>query len=394
MRILIVSQYFYPENFKINDIAVELVNRGNVVDVVTGMPNYPSGIIYDGYHNRIFDNYLGVNVFRTKIRPRYKGTINLFLNYLSFMLKAKKTISSLKNKYDIVFCYEPSPIFQLTPALYAKSLFNCPAILMCCDQWPESLKARGMSKGLIYNRVSKYCIENMNKCDYILNVAPSFIEYNHKQNKVPYEKMGWHIQPSDDFFIEKKEKEDDSINLVFAGNIGTVQNVEQIILARSLVSIKRLKIHIFGDGSRMNKCAELIKNLNLKEDVIMYGKVDQETLKEYYRKMDGCLLTLTGKSAIGNTIPSKFANYVSLGMPIIAAISGDCEKIITSNKLGLCCQPDNYKLLADIMRDFCLSEDSHKLFGKNCREYYLNNCTIPVFVNDLESLFHQIIVKQ
>ena len=136
MKILIISQHFYPEEFRINDIAAGLVAKGHSVDVVTGLTNYPKGEIYDGYKDRLIDNYLGVRVFRTAIRPRHTGSLNLFLNYMSFMKNAKKTLKKLDNSYDIVFSYATSPVYQIVPAIKAKNQFKCPLICMCCDQWP------------------------------------------------------------------------------------------------------------------------------------------------------------------------------------------------------------------------------------------------------------------
>ena len=387
MRILIVSQYFYPETFMINEIATGLVKRGHSVDVVTGIPNYPKGEIYEGYENRLIENYCGVTIFRTRIRPRHTGSLNLFLNYMSFMKKAKKTIRRINKTYDIVFCYEPSPIFQLTPTLYAKKRFKCSAILMCCDQWPESLKARGLSKGFVFNAVSRYCIKNLNKCDFILNIAPSFVEYNHRQNKVPYSKMNWIIQPSNDFYFDRIDSPKNTIDIVFAGNIGTVQNVEQIITARSMVKHDNLIVHIFGDGSEKAKCVELVDKLQLNNKVLFYGKVDQALLRDHYRKMDACLLTLSGKSSIGNTIPSKFANYLSLGLPIIAAIGGDCKQIIENNHLGLCCPPDDTEALADLMNEYCERKDFYASYGEKARSFFLQNCSTDVFLGKLELLF-------
>ena len=387
MNILIVSQYFYPEVFKINDIAVELVNRGNSVSVVTGLPNYPEGEIFDGYKNKLFDDYYGVKIYRTKIRPRHKGTINLFLNYMSFMRKAKKTVKKIGKKFDIIFCFEPSPIFQLTPAIFAKQLNNCPLVLMCCDQWPESLKARGLKKGPAFKIVANYCIKNLNKCDHILNVAPSFIEYNHKVNKVPIEKMSWFIQPSDDFGIQESNEEKDTTDLIFAGNIGQVQNVEDIVMAYSLLKYPNLRIHIYGDGSNRSACEELAAKEKVRDNVIFYGRVSPNVLKTKFKYMDACLLTLSGKSNIGNTIPSKLTSYFSTGKPIIAAIGGDSKELIETNQCGLCCPPDNIEELSKIIDKFYKNKKTYLSYGKKAREYFINNCTLQTFIDKLEMLF-------
>lgn len=387
MNILIVTQYFYPENFKINDIACELVRRGNRVDVATGLPNYPHGEIFPGYEEKWQENYHGVNVYRTKTRPRHQGSVNLFRNYLSFMLKAKKTVKKLSGPYDVIFCYEPSPIFQLTPAISAKKRFHAKLVLMCCDQWPESLKARGVSGGIIFNLIHRYCRSVLKKCDHVLNVSPSFIEYNHKVNGVPKEKMSWMIQPSDDSGTAGAMTEKDTVDLVFAGNIGRVQNVEDIVKAYSVLKHSDLRIHVFGDGSRKSDCEKLAEECGVTDHVIFYGKVTPDELKEKYRQMDACLLTLSGKTEIGNTIPSKLANYFSLAKPVIAAIGGDSQKVILENGCGLCCEPDDYEKLAGIIDEYYLHKADYDRCGVNARKYFEENCTLDKFTDRVVKIF-------
>lgn len=394
MNILIVSQYFYPEQFRINEIACELVSRGNSVDVVTGLPNYPEGEVYEGYNNLLEECYFGVKIYRTKIRPRHKGALNRFRNYLSFMLNAKKTIKKLKGHYDIVFCYMLSPIFQLTPAIFAKKRFKCPLVLMCLDQWPESLKAGGISKGIVYQIISKYCITVLNKCDFIINTAHSFIKYNHEVNKVPLNKMSWCIQHSIDSFKDintSKNVKTNTVDLMFAGNIGKVQNVKDIILAYNQLKYKNLKIHIFGDGSSLNSCKELVEKLDLKENVIFYGRVNNAELEKRYCEMDACLLTLSGKTEIGNTIPAKFISYLSAGKTIIAAINGDSQEIMQQARCGIYTDADDYKKLSEIIDVFYKNIDSFKECGKNGRTYYEKYCTLSYFTDNLISFFNKVI---
>lgn len=389
MKILIVSQHFYPEEFRINDIAVELVNRGHSVDVVTGLPNYPKGEIFEGYEKKLFENYLGVNVYRTKIRPRHTGSLNLFRNYMSFMNKAKKTVCGLTGPYDIIFSYETSPAYQIVPAIKAKKVFKAPLVCMCCDQWPESLKARGLEKGPIFKIISSQCKKIYNSCDYIINTSPSFVEYNNKVNKVPLEKMCWHQQHAEDNFanIDTKKEPSDIVDLMFAGNIGKVQNVSDIILAYNELKYSDLRIHIFGDGSSFDDCKKLIDDLKLGENVLLYGRVSNQELKKYYKNMDACLLTLSGKTAIGNTIPSKLQGYMSARKMVIGAINGDSRLIIDEAKCGIYTDADDFKKLAKLIDIYYKNKNKYIECGSNGRNYFEKNCSLNSFVDFLEGAF-------
>lgn len=390
MNILIISQHFYPEEFRINEIARELVKNGNNVEVITGLPNYPQGEIFEGYKEKLEEEYFGVVIHRTKIRPRHSGSLNLFRNYMSFMFNAKKTLKRIKNKIDIVFCFQTSPVFQIRPAILAKNKYKCPLITMCCDQWPESLNARGLSNGIIYNMISNYCTKVYNKCDYILNVAPSFIDYNHKINKVPLNKMDWTIQHSEDPYGNvdtSKASTNDIIDLLFAGNIGKVQNVKDIILAYNELRYKNLKIHILGNGSDYDECSNLIKELKLVENIIMYGRIPTSEMINFYKKCDACLLTLSGKTAIGNTIPSKLTGYMSARKMVIAAINGDSRKIIDEAKCGIYTDPDDYHKLAYLIDEYYKNYDLYRDYGNNGRQYFEQYCTLDVFMNKLNKIF-------
>lgn len=392
MNILIVTQYFYPEEFRINGVAEELVRRGHHVEVMTAMPNYPYGTVYEGYEKRIEEDYKCIKIHRTNTRPRYTGSINLFRNYLSFVVQARKRIKKLSGNFDIVFCYMLSPVFQLSPAIYAKEKFNCPLVCICCDQWPESLKARGLGQGPIYQIIARYCRCVFNKCDFILNVAPSFIEYNNLVNGVPKDKMDWCVQHCEDNFsgLDMTKTENlETIDLMFAGNIGYVQNVEDIVKAYEVLKYDNLKIHIFGDGSLFNDIKSYVNRNGLEKNVLLYGRVSSKELSEYYKKMDACILTLSGKSAIGNTIPAKLTGYLSAGKTVIAAIGGDAKQLILEAKCGLCTEPDDYMKLADIIREYCMNKEAYAECGINGRKYYEKYCTLDYFVSKLESIFFE-----
>lgn len=394
MNVLIVTQYFYPEPFRIGEVAVEFVRRDHHVEVVTALPNYPKGEVYEGYESKYEEDYFGVKIHRTNTRPRYSGSVNLFRNYLSFMIQASRRIRQLDGQFDVVFCYMPSPVFQLSPSIFAKKKYGAKLVCMCCDQWPESLKARNLNGGIAFDLIGKYCSKVFNACDHIVNVAPSFIDYNHRVNCVPKEKMSWCVQHSEDNFPDGaavKTENLDTVDLMFAGNIGKVQNVEDIILAYDKLRYPDLRIHIFGDGSSFESCRKIVEERNLSDNVILYGRISAEELAGYYKKMDACLLTLSGKTAIGNTIPAKLPGYLSAGKMVIAAIGGDSRIIIDEAGCGIYTDPDDHEKLALLMDEFYRNKDKYAACGENGRVYFEKYCTLHFFTSEMEKIFTRLI---
>ncbi len=394
MKILIISQRYYPENFRINDITFSLVKLGYDVTVLTGIPNYPEGKIYQGYENKKNTKEIvnGVKVIRCHELPRKKGALHLFLNYISFMKSASKKVRKLKDNFDLIFVNQLSPVFQIKPGVIAKKRFNCPLITYCYDIWPESLKAGGLNeKNPIYKIIGKISKKLYNKSDLILNTSISFAKYLHEKNDVPYEKMIHLPQPYDmtNEEIDYNKIKNDTIDLMFAGNIGKVQNVKDIIEAYNILKNPKLKIHIFGNGSELDNCVNLIKKYQIEENVIIYGRKPLEQINEFYKNVDACILTLSGKNDIGVTAPAKLMGYMMAGKMIIAAAKGDTCEILENAKCGIYTRPDDAVALADLLKQYINNYDSYSEYGQNGKNYFKNNYTLEIFLNRLETILNQ-----
>ena len=206
--------------------------------------------------------------------------------------------------------------------------------------------------------------------------------------------MSWCIQHSEDSFLEvdtKKTEEIDKLDLMFAGNIGKVQNVEDIILAYNELRYPDLRIHIFGDGSSYEDCRRLVEEKGILENVIFYGRVSRDELAGYYKKMDACLLTLSGRTAIGNTIPSKLSGYLSARKTIVAAIAGDSRYVIDAARCGLYTDPDDYKKLAETISELYHNRERYSECGIRGREYFEKYCTLDRFMEHVDGVFSKLI---
>lgn len=388
MNILLVSQCFFPESFRVNDLCKQLVADGNEVTVVTGFPNYSGGEIYDGYTQKqdTVETVFGAEVHRAKIHPRHHGWMNRFLNYVSFARNGSKVVSKLKGRhFDLVFCWQTSPVSQLEPAIKASKVFKAPLVVYCCDLWPESLKAGGVTKGFLFQMVSLYSRHKYSHCDFIINVSPSFLNYHHLTNKIPFEKMNCLLQFANDLPNANKgfEKEPNGqIDILFAGNVGSIQMISQAVEAVSLCNVPNLHLHIVGDGIELSNCMKRASDLNVNSRVHFYGRRPKEDIPNFYKHCDACLLPLSGKTSIGLTLPSKLTEYLAAGKPIIGYIGGDSKNLILQEKLGLVATPDNSENLAKIFRSFAEQKNAYPIWGQRARAYFLQHGTLEIWMKD------------
>lgn len=389
-NILIISQHYYPENFRISDIAEELVKRGHKVTVITGYPNYPQGEIYDGYNgksgkkNHGDEIINGVHVLRCYEHPRKHSKIHLFLNYYSISLSMKRKVKKLKEKYDLVLINQLSPVMQSWAGIYYAKKHYVKSLLYCYDLWPDSLAAGGIKKdSLIYNyyyRVSNKIYKNV---DEILVTSKNFINYFVDKHHIEKEKLFYLPQYCEDLFSNiKHNPSSTTFNYVFAGNVGNVQSVETIIKAADVVKDDpSIKIHIVGDGSALDNCKRLAVEYDL-DNVSFYGKRPLDEMPEFYEKASAMLVTLSKNEVISNTLPGKVQSYMCAGKPIIAAADGETPIIIGEAKCGLCAKSEDYNQLAKLFEDF-KNVDQIQL-SNNARDYYNKHFRKELFFKTLE----------
>ena len=389
-KILIVSQHYYPENFRITDIAEELVKKGHMVTVLTGYPNYPQGYVLDDYKGRNGkkkhkeETINGVHILRCYEHPRKHSKIHLFLNYYSISLSMRSKARRLKEKFDVVLINQLSPVMQSWGGiLYAKK-HNIKSILYCYDLWPDSLAAGGIKENsLIYKYYYKVSNKIYKNVDEILVTSKNFINYFENKHHISSDKLYYLPQYCEDLFnniepiIQLKE-----FNYVFAGNIGNVQSVETIIKAASLIKKDNtIKIHIVGDGSDFSNCKKLANELKL-NNVIFYGKRPLEEMPTFYSMASAMLVTLSNNDVISNTLPGKVQSYMCAGKPIIASANGETKTIIKEAKCGVCCSAEDYIELAKLMTAF--KNLNQKELSINSRSYYNLHFNKELFFKTLE----------
>ena len=378
MKILVLCQYFYPEQFLINDIVPELVKRGNEVTVLTGRPNYPDGKIKNGYKK--VDEYKGAKVIRAYEIGRSKG---MLLNYLSFLNSAKKKINKLGD-FDVVFTYQLSPISMAAPFIkYKKKHPNTKSLLYCLDIWPESFNSH-MPLKCVKKIVANYSKKVYQSYDKIVVTSRPFIDYLQRANGISTDKLDYIPQHAVGDLINKDLSNNNMVpHFMFAGNFGKGQTLDVIIKALSLVD-RDYVMDFVGSGSTESELKSLTKELGLESKVIFHGRKSYEEMEGMYRQADALLITLRGNNEVGNTLPGKFQTYMSAGKPIFGAINGATNELIKESNCGDCVFAGDYEGLAKIITDYIDYPNKYIDCGKNAREYFANNFTLDIFIDKLE----------
>lgn len=390
MKILVVCQYYYPEPFRITDICEKLVQNGNDVTVLTGLPNYPEGYVSKEYkffkkRNEIIND---VSVIRTFEIGRRKSAFFLILNYISFAISGSIKALFLKSDYDVIFVNQLSPVFMALPAIIYKLKNRKKIVLYCLDLWPESLTVKSFSKeSKIYNLVLTLSKWIYNQADKILVTSNMFKKYFDDVLRIDSSEIDYLPQYAEDIFkpSETKEVESKVINLVFAGNIGKAQSVETIILAANeLKENNKFHFHIVGDGSKYKSCLELAKKLSL-SNITFYGRLDLSEMPKFYNLADAMLLTLIDDESLSYTLPGKVQTYLAAGKPIIGAINGEGANLIKESCCGLVCNAEDYIALSETIQN--LKKEDLFEYSKKSISYYLNNFESKSFISKLTNKF-------
>lgn len=396
MKILAVCQNYYPENFRITDICETLVKRGHDVTILTGLPNYPEGYIYEEYRagkNR-HQNINGVEIIRCSEIARKNNIFSRLLNYYSFSLSASFKAKKLSDDFDVILSYQISPVMMVRPAIAYKKKFKKKLLVYSLDLWPASLGAGGIDEDSIIYKIFYHFSRNIYKqADILATAFNSAIDYFNNELKLNNINITYIPQYAEDVFMEissSGNNENNEINLLFAGNIGKAQSVETIIkAANELKNYTQIKWHIIGDGSSYKKCVELANKLMLK-NVLYYGRKPFEEMKYYYSNCDAMLLTLIDDKNINRVLPSKAQSYMAAGKPIIAAANGETADVIEKSKCGFCVPAEDYHALADSVLKF-LNSTNKGAYGKAGREYYLKYFSKEISMQELEETLESLI---
>ena len=385
-KILIISQHYWPENFRIIDIAESIASLGKDVTVLCGLPNYPKGYIFKEYKNgkNRMQIHNGVKIIRAKEIGRRKGIIFRFLNYWSFPHYACKLIKKIDKDFDVIYAHMSSPIMMIKPAIEYAKKYGKKIVMYGLDLWPESLLAGGISNSsLIYKRYKKISSNLYSNCDKILVSTKEHIEYIKKLPKCSELLIDYLPQYADTIFESTEIGRIDNgiIDLMFAGNIGKAQSIETIIkAANKLKNYSKFIFHIVGGGSELENTKKLVQDLEL-SNVVFYNEKPLIEMPNLYKLADVMIVSLEDKAYAKMTIPGKVQTYMAAGKPIIGVISGSGYNFILNNKIGFACEAEDYEGLAKIILD--LNEKDLIKIGKHAKEVYFEKYSKQKFIKNL-----------
>lgn len=396
MRVLLVTQYFYPENFKSNDIALELTKRGHEVTVLTGLPNYPEGKIHEnyGFFKRTKENYQGVNVIRTWLVPRGKGGgIRLFLNYFSwaFFASIRALLLSFRKKFDVILVHEPSPITQGFPAIVVKKIQKIPLHFWVLDLWPESLtSAGGINNKHVLSLFTKMVKYIYNNSDKILVSSKGFKEsilakgnYNDKLVYFPNWAEDSILKGNSNYPIPALPK---GFKIIFAGNIGVAQDVKSIIKT-ALILKENTDIHFvfIGDGRSKVQLEDFVLENDLNQTVHFLGRFPIDAMKTFFNQADVLLVSLKDELIFNVTVPAKLQAYLCTQKPILGMLNGEGAAIINDANCGLSVNSgDSDGLAKKVLKLYEMSNGERNILGGNGFKYFEENFTMSKCINNLE----------
>jgi colanic acid biosynthesis glycosyl transferase WcaI len=381
MKVLIVSQYFWPESFRINDLVSCLVERGHQVTVLTGKPNYPGGSFFPGYGflKRSREKYAGATIIRVPLIPRGKGgTIRLALNYLSFAcLAAMLAPFRCRDSYDVIFVFEPSPVTVGLPAIVMKWIKRAPILFWVQDLWPESLAAAGgLRSPWFLNVVKRLVVFIYRNCDLVLIQSRGFNnpvrEMGVLQEQIRYF-PNWAEDAFDVPVLSSQQGAQGlpaGFRIIFAGNFGAAQSLETIVKAAMLVRNESIHWVFLGSGRRGAWLENEIAGYGLSDTMHVLGRKPVEDMPRYFASADVLLVTLRKDPIFSLTIPSKVQTYLAAGRPILGALDGEGARIIEEAHAGIAVPAENAEALARaILRLYRMDRAEREAMGKSGMEY-------------------------
>lgn len=393
MRILIISQYFWPENFRINEISEFLKKENIEVDVLTGSPNYPEGKIFKDFKDNPdkYNNYNGTRIFRVPIIPRGSGSLfSLFFNYSSFLISSI-TIGSFKlrkNKYDYILTFGTSPITVALTSLFFSKIKNARTIIWVLDLWPDILKDLNIiTNKFMLNLLSKITNYTYRSHDTILAQSESFLKQIIKHNKNTIYFPSWPEtikinELNNELEDIKLDKFKNYFKIVFTGNIGQAQDFDRIIKLAKILKEENVIFIIVGKGRKF-EYFEKIKLLDNIDNIIFMGNYPLEKMCYFHEIADALILTLNSGDALNKTIPGKLSTYMMAGKPIIGVIDGEAKNIINVSKSGICLDLSDDKYIEKIKTFVNLDKQELKILGNNAKTYAVKFFNKQKILNDL-----------
>ncbi|MBQ4536031.1 MAG: glycosyltransferase family 4 protein [Lachnospiraceae bacterium] len=387
-HILVISQYFYPEEFRINDICKEWIKKGYEITVVTGIPNYPKGKFYKGYgyFNKRKEEYEGIHVVRLPIIPRGKNAIMLMLNYMSFVTAGFCWKVFTGVKADKVFIFEVSPMTQALVGVWYAKKKKVPCYIYVQDLWPENVEVvTGIHNRTILGAIDKMVDYIYKNCTQIFATSPSFVK------RIEERKVAWDVQGNskvkywpqyaEDFYkpVERTEiadiPDDDRFKIIFTGNIGYAQGLGILPQTAQILKEKGVKCTfvIVGDGRYREELEKEIIRKDVQDMFLLTGRKLPEEVPAYLGACDVAFLSFEKSELWQMTIPAKLQSYMACGMPVLAVAGGETRRVIEEAQCGIVCGYEQYSEIVNAITSMQANKEERIKMSQNAITYNANN---------------------
>lgn len=404
MKILFISQYFYPETFKGNEIVFDLIKRGHEVTVLTAKPNYPGGKFHEGYSffGRSEETIGGAKIVRSLIYPRRNGRgIHLILNYVSFVFFSYFTfLFRVKDKFDLIFVQQLSPVTMALPGLWAKKKNNTPLLLWVLDLWPESvLAASNFKNKRIIGLLERLVSHIYNKSDLILISSKYFKDSIFEKLDNKAKEIVYFPNWAEDVYTKEIDSSiaiaelPPGFNIMFAGNVGESQDFETIIKAAQLTVDKKINWIIVGDGRKTDWIKNEIKRSQIK-NVFLLGRYDLIMMPSFFKKADAMLVSLKDEPVFSLTVPAKIQAYMASGKIILGVLNGEGNKLINESNSGFAVAAGDFNGLYHKAIELAQMDSQKKReMEDNSKAYYYKNFSKEMLFDKLDLIIKEYTTK-
>jgi glycosyltransferase involved in cell wall biosynthesis len=404
VRLLVVSQYFWPENFRINDLVAELQRRGHHVTVLTGLPNYPEGVVFPEYRREAarFGNHEGAEVIRVPLIPRGKGARRLMMNYASFALTAA-TLGTWRlrgRQFDAIFAFQVSPVTLCLPAILIGGLKRIPVVIWVLDLWPDTLAAIGAVRSpWLLGLIGRMVAFIYRRSDLILAQSRAFLPSIAKSaGGAPVRYFPAWVEPLFRDGLGSVEPAPEvrefagTFNVLFAGNIGESQDFPAILdAAEALRGRADIRWLIVGDGRATDWVRSEVTRRGLEENVRLLGRHAVERMPSFFRAAGALLVTLKRDPVFAMTIPGKLQTYLATGLPIVALLDGEGARVLDESGAGLVgASGDSVALAEQVVRLAALSAAARAAIGARGPVYAAREFGREQLVSQFEGWLHDL----
>jgi glycosyltransferase involved in cell wall biosynthesis len=376
-KYLIIGEAFYPEEFLINDLIKVWEKDGYQLEVLTRSPSYPFGKVFKGYRNWLYqkEKWDSINIHRFSVIQGYhKSKVLKILNYFSFVFLGSLIALFIGRRYKKVFIYHTGPLSLAIPAILIKKLFKIPITIWSFDLWPATVYAYGFKK----TKALSWFLDNLvswiyKNCENIIVSSNGFVPEIKKYapDKTVHVAPNWPQTAN----IEKKKSSiklnPEKLHFTFTGNVGKVQNLENVIIGFKNAAVEHAQLNIFGDGSHLEYLISLTKKENI-QNVVFHGRVPLNEIADIMEQSHVLLISLMRDPVMELTLPLKFQTYLSVSKPIFAVMEGEVKNLVKEYSIGEVANPDNIEEIAKIFKCFELTRERKDEIKKNC-EYLVEN---------------------